>query len=104
MTVTPDSHRSPATGGWEELLDRLEADLAALDAMLDDGEVVPLPLWAPPSDLGPVPAELRDRVGELSRRFGRAQERTRERLTALAAELHDVRRQRRAGEAYATSF
>ena len=103
MAATSNTIPEGVSTGWVQVLERLESDLAVLDEILDEGEVAPLQTWVPPGDLGAVPADLRERADELRLRLGRAQERAQERLAALAGELHEVHRQRRAGEAYARS-
>jgi hypothetical protein len=57
---------------WEAVLDRLEADLAALEGRLS---AIPLAVetapgaradaWTPPRDLGPLPDHLLERAGAL---------------------------------------
>jgi hypothetical protein len=64
---------------WEDELDRLEADLAALEPRLDlESQLSGIPLltdpaarrggaggWTPPSDLGPLPDHHADRARAL---------------------------------------
>jgi hypothetical protein len=51
--------------GWGEVLDRMELDVTAVEALLAErgrtapGQVEP---WSAPADLGPIPPELRPRA------------------------------------------
>ena len=103
MTADTSDRRHVEVHGWPELLDRLEDDLAILDTMLEQGDVVPPQTWEPPAGLGPLPVPLRDRAEELAGRIEAAQERARERVGELADGLQQVQRRRRAGEAYANA-
>ena len=94
---------SPLTTAWEEVLDRMEAELGAIDAALDAGELMPLPTWVPPHDLEAMPPSVGERAGELRARLRRTHGRIRDHLLRLGEELHEVQRQRRAGDAYTRS-
>jgi hypothetical protein len=50
---------------WERELDRLEADVTAAERLLDEREVGEIEPWTPPEGLGPLPAELAERVFNL---------------------------------------
>ncbi len=54
---------------WAEALDRLEADVAAAEALLaEEHRMRDLPLpdpWQPPAGLGPLPLDLRPRADEV---------------------------------------
>lgn len=57
------------TAGWQSALDRMEADLAAVlnqSAAGQAREDAGPSSWEPPSDLGPIPAELRERARRLA--------------------------------------
>lgn len=48
---------------WHDFLDRIEADVAAGLASLEDPTVpVHVDLWVPPADLGAMPADLTERA------------------------------------------
>ena len=102
MTRSWDDGRS-STAAWDEVLDRLEAELEALETALEAGEPLTSTCWTPPHDLGEMPVSRRERAGELGARLRRAQEFIHEHLIRLGGELHEIQRQRRAGEAYARS-
>jgi hypothetical protein len=53
---------------WEDVLDRLEADLDAVERRLRDPEAPAVEPWALPSDLGPLPERLVRRAVALSER------------------------------------
>lgn len=53
--MAEDTIQAVAVAGWEAVLDRLEADIHLAFAGESSG-------WAPPADLGPIPAELTDRA------------------------------------------
>jgi hypothetical protein len=89
-----------ATAAWTDVLDRLEADVRAVDRALARGDILPIETWLPPRDLGPLPERLRRRAEGLARRLGHLQTRSRERLRGLAGELDDLERRRKAGVAY----
>jgi hypothetical protein len=60
---------APAAPAWAEVLDQLEADVAAVEAMLrDKGRTGLFPPWSAPAGLGPLPAELRERAGAVLER------------------------------------
>ncbi|KAA1417715.1 hypothetical protein F0U44_15590 [Nocardioides humilatus] len=55
-------------GSWEDVLDRLESDVTCLEAMRA-GAPRPEPCdWEPPSNLGPMPADLVLRARDLQMR------------------------------------
>ena len=62
----------PAPLDWPEVLERLEDETLAAEETLARGRAEEiaawgghLPGWAPPSGLGPLPAELRERAARL---------------------------------------
>lgn len=71
---------TPWTTAWEDALTALELDVEATERVLDHDHVpAPPDPWAPPTGLGPLPAELADRARallarqvELSRRVAEA--------------------------------
>jgi hypothetical protein len=72
----PPAHRARET--WAEVLTRLELDLDAVEAAdpaaLADSAVTAAP-FAPPPDLGPLPAALQDRAVHLQLRMAAAEQR-----------------------------
>lgn len=61
----------PAVAAWSAALDTLERDLdaaAELSApgfLLDADRSAPVPVWSPPTGLGPLPESLADRAGRI---------------------------------------
>ncbi len=58
-----------ATAAWGAQLTRMEDDLDAHEEQVRLGEVVAVPKWEPPTDLGPLPAVLAHRVTHLNERI-----------------------------------
>lgn len=57
------------TVSWESVLDGLEAAvIVGEQTVLTGATLTDLTPWEPPADLGPIPAELRDRARELAER------------------------------------
>ncbi|GGI06681.1 hypothetical protein [Egicoccus halophilus] len=88
--------------GWPDVLDQLERGVVTLQAALDAGELAPMPTWAPPAGLGPLPEALRPRAERLAVRITGLQRRVHGQLGSVRAELGDVAQRRRAGTAYAS--
>lgn len=55
---------------WERALTDMEDELDVHEAQVRSGEVVPIPAWEPPTDLGALPPQLAERVMNLVRRIG----------------------------------
>lgn len=92
MTTTAAS----ALAAWGEVLDQLEGDLDRLEAALDAGDTVDTSPWTPPTDLGPLPDELRERASDV---LTRLQDLTDEVRDARAASLGEARRTRQRRDA-----
>lgn len=60
-----------AAADWDACLDALEADLDRVDPRVggDPSTSGEVPAWAPPADLGPLPADRRPRAEALLRRM-----------------------------------
>lgn len=55
---------------WESTLTEMEEELNRHEEAVRLGKAQPVPVWEPPADLGPLPAEYSDRVMQLVRRIG----------------------------------
>lgn len=55
---------------WEAALTQMEDELNAHEEQVRLGEPTLTPAWEPPTDLGPLPAQLADRVSHLVSRIG----------------------------------
>ena len=88
---------------WSSALEALEADVDALDQALRDGSNVAVSSWQPPTDLGPVPADLAPRAERLLRRISEVRGRGAQRLDELQGELQQLDRRRDAGVAYSAA-
>lgn len=90
---------------WAAALEELELDVAAAEALLRSGHVDPpatVPAdWQPPSGLGPLPEQLRERAAAVLRRQAAAAEQlartigTNRQQAAFAARLETGRAARR---------
>jgi hypothetical protein len=73
-------------GAWAAALDELEMDVAATEAMLDEGhrmaETARADPWQAPQDLGALPLELKPRADEILTRQLVAAEEIARRLTS----------------------
>lgn len=78
--ATPD----PGDTSWEQTLARLEADVDRIESAVAAGEAPEVGGWTPPSDLGPLPAHLRDRAVGILERQTRVLARTSEVARGLA--------------------
>lgn len=54
---------------WEAALTQMEDELDAHEEQVRLGEVSNVPVWEPPDELGPLPAQLGDRVTHLVQRI-----------------------------------
>jgi hypothetical protein len=95
MTTEP----GPAVA-WVAVLDALEADLDALEASFDAGDLLEVRPWSPPSDLGPLPLDLRDRAGDLLARSRDLSDEIRDASAETLGEAQRNRRRREANAAY----
>lgn len=59
--MSPDN--SAIGAGWPEVLDEMEA--LARDATAGSVDVRAKSVWSPPTHLGPIPVELRERAGQV---------------------------------------
>ena len=87
--MSPEAHA--IRQGWVDVLDELEADLAADRAMIEQAVIPTQPTaWEPPHHLGPIPIHLRERasrilgeLGESARRLSDLKVSTGQQLTAV---------------------
>jgi hypothetical protein len=78
---------------WEDVLRTLEADLAALQAAVDDlDRAAPTPRFTPPADLGPMPPDLARRAIGLAAAYESAVERAEAEMARLAEEMRRLPR------------
>lgn len=78
--------------GWIEVLDELEADLAADRELLERAIVPTRPTaWTPPSYLGAMPIALRDRATRILAELGDSSQRLQELRQATGQQLAAVR-------------
>ena len=89
---------TPLADSWDAVLDRLEADLAAVERSLaerapteSDVASAQLRTWVPPRGLGPLPDRLIDRARELAAAQARVAERLDLLHTATAHQLTALR-------------
>lgn len=99
---------------WPEVLDEVEASLAALDAACEDTaeeEVPAAPVdaeavrvmaatWRPPEGLGPIPDDQFGRARRVLAQLEASLQRGAHRRQELEAELGQMDQRRRAGAAY----
>jgi hypothetical protein len=84
---------SSAREAWEDVLTTLERDLAALQAAIDDlDQPTPATTFAPPADLGPMPADLARRALSLAAAYDTAVKRAEEEAARVAEELRRLPR------------
>jgi hypothetical protein len=91
--------------GWPQALDHLERSVEQAASALAAGEGPPAaePAWTPPSGLGPLTDELRDRAELLAERIAALERIALRRHGELRDELEDLGRRRGAGAAYAAA-
>lgn len=88
------------TTAWERELNRLERDLVAAGALLDEDQVPPAERWYPPEGIGPLPEELRPRVEQLLERLATVSRRAAQRRDELGTELTELHKRRDAARHY----
>lgn len=94
-----------AAADWDACLDALEAELDRVDPdvggePLADGKA---PDWAPPTDLGPLPADRQPRAEALLRRVRRVAEGIEATRGELVGDLGRARTRRDAARTYAAT-
>lgn len=88
--VSPEAHARRT--GWIEVLDELEADLVADQALLERAIVPTNPtVWTPPSHLGAIPIALRDRATRILVELGTSSQRMMELRHSTGQQLAAVR-------------
>lgn len=88
--MSPEAHAIRA--GWLEVLDEMEADLAADHALLARAIVPTRPTaWTPPHYLGAIPIDLRDRASRILAELGTSSQRLKELRQATGQQLAAVR-------------
>lgn len=77
---------------WVDLLDRLEDDVAIAMCALDDPSAPPAhtELWAPPTDMGPLPEDLLPRASLLQRAQKSVRDRQAQALESVRQQLGAV--------------
>lgn len=94
-----------AVAVWTVLLDDMDRELAFVaDRLAATGNVVATPAFAPPNDLPPLPASLRNRVQLLLERTRRAEEEVAARSHAVQSQLHAVDRRQREAQPMRPAF
>lgn len=78
---------------WEAELTRMEDELDTHEEQVRLGEVLPVPVWNPPEDLGPLPAQLGDRATHLVQRITLLITFVQYQLTATESDLHHLSQQ-----------
>jgi len=90
---------------WEAALTQMEDELDAHEESVRLGEARPVSAWEPPTDLGPLPADLADRVTHLTARIALLSTFVQYQLTATESDLaHLHRQQGRSGTASAVAL
>jgi len=88
--VSPDARA--IRQGWNEVLDELEADLAADHELIENSIVPSNPTaWQPPQHLGAIPIELRERASRILSELGQSSRRLNELRLATGQQLNAVR-------------
>lgn len=90
---------SDGSAAWAAALHQLEQELDALEHAVSEGHEV-VAGWTPPTDLGPLPDQLRSRAESLHRRIDRATARVRAGRDEMLAQRQDVSRRRTAVATY----
>ena len=76
---------------WMAVLAAMESNLVSADRPLDDSWLAATPVWLAPTDLGPLPDELRDYAAEIVRAQDAAIHRLEKRQRTVARHLEVVR-------------
>ncbi|WP_157042063.1 hypothetical protein [Nitriliruptor alkaliphilus] len=91
---------APDPAAWGVVLDQLEGDLDRLEAALDAGDTIDPSPWTPPTGLGPLPDELRERASDVLARLQDLSDEVRDARTASLGEAQRTRQRRDATVAY----
>ncbi|GAB79462.1 hypothetical protein SAMN05421595_0225 [Austwickia chelonae] len=78
---------------WEAALTRMEDELDAQEEALRTGQLTEVAAFEPPDSLGPLPAQLADRVNTLIQRTGLLATFVQYQLVATDADLRYERRE-----------
>ena len=97
-----DPRQQPGYAQWQAVLDRIARDVDAFEAALAEQREVEVEQWQLPSDLGPLPSELREQAVAVAADLARAQQQAARHRDRLGAELRELEHRRGAGQAYAT--
>ena len=95
-SIGPVGVPAPVRSAWEQALDDLERSLdqaAALVApgfLLDASDTLPDVSWTPPAGLGPIPASLAERAGQVLDRQLELTQRVEEAVSTARAHLRAV--------------
>ncbi len=88
--MSPEAHA--IRQGWTDVLDELEADLAADRALIEQAIIPSNPTaWEPPLHLGAIPIELRTRAGRILGELGESSRKLEELRAATGQQLNAVR-------------
>lgn len=83
----------PGITAWETALTQMEDELDEHEEQVRRGEPTTVPAWDPPSDLGPLPPQLAERVTNLVRRIGLLTTFVQFQLTATESDLKHLTQQ-----------
>ncbi|WP_040159339.1 hypothetical protein [Mobilicoccus massiliensis] len=78
---------------WEQALTQIEDELDAHEEAVRSGTATVVPQWEPPTDLGPLPAPLADRVTHLTSRIQLLSTFVQYQLAATESDLAHLERQ-----------
>lgn len=88
--MSPEAHA--IRQGWNEVLDELEADLAADHELIENAIIPSNPTaWQPPQHLGAIPIELRERATRILGELGESSRQLNELRLATGQQLNAVR-------------
>jgi hypothetical protein len=88
--VSPEAHA--IRQGWNEVLDELEADLAADHELIEKAIIPSNPTaWQPPQHLGAIPIELRERASRILGELGESSRQLNQLRIATGQQLNAVR-------------
>ena len=87
------------TPAWEAALTQMEDELDAHEQAVREGTAAVVPQWQPPTDLGPLPAHLADRVTHLTSRITLLSTFVQYQLAAAESDLAHLERQQGRGVA-----